>query len=235
MLGWLSIEAIIDLRRLSYVYKLITFKHDSLVRQLFVHIFLKLSVNEIPPDYNSPIARLYATCEKYNLLDFVNYYVVINSTKITKEKWKYIATRRVSEMYRNRWNISRCIYTSLQIFNKCVSTFSVVWFWQVAKQRPSMLRKCKIVARILVGGAAVYKNKMTIYIKTIRCIDIMPPAMALSLNLASHDHKLKLILSGLNVVFNTEWFCIYEGMINFMADMHVIVCEKLSNLQHNII
>ena len=158
------------------------------------------------------------------------------------------------------------IYTSLQIFNKCISTFNVVWFWQVAKQRPSMLRKCKIVARILVGGAAVYKNKMTIYNKTIqicrlctsyesvehalltcnffdqerfklwsRCIDLMPPAMALSLNLTSHDHKLKLILSGLNVVFNTEWLGIYEGMINVMADMHVIVCEKLSNLQHNTI
>ena len=94
MLGWLSIEAIIDLRRLCYVYKLITFKHDSLVRQLFVHILLKLLVNENPPDYNIRIARLYATCEKYNLLDFVNYYVVFNSTKITKEKWKYIATRK---------------------------------------------------------------------------------------------------------------------------------------------
>ena len=168
MLGWLSIEAIIDLRRLCYVYKLITFKHDSLVRQLFVHIFLKLLVNENPPDYNSPISRLYATCEKYNLLDFVNYYVVFNSMKITKEKWKYIATRRVSEMYRNRWSISRCTYTGLQIFNKSVSTFNVVWIWQVAEQRTSMLRKCKIVARILVGGAAMYKNKMTIYNKTIQ-------------------------------------------------------------------
>ena len=31
-----------------------------------------------------------------------------------------------------------------------------------------MLRECTIVARILVGGAAVYKNKMTIYNKTIQ-------------------------------------------------------------------
>ena len=159
MLGWLSIEAVIDLR-LCYVYKLITFKH-SLVRQLFVHILLKLLVNEIPPDYNSPISRLYATCEKYNLLDFVNHYVILIATKITKEKWKCIATRRVSEMYRNR-NISR--YTSLQIFNQCVSTFNVIWFWQVAKRRPYM----KIVTRILIGGAAVYKNKMTIYNKIIQ-------------------------------------------------------------------
>ena len=58
----------------------------------------------------------------------------------------------------------------------------------------------------------------------------MPPAMALSSNLASHDHKLKLILSGLNVVFDTEWLPIYEALINFMADMHVIVFEKLTNL-----
>ena len=54
----------------------------------------------------------------------------------------------------------------------------------------------------------------------------MPPVMALSLNLASHDHKLKLILSGFNVVFDTEWLSIYEELINFMADMHVIVCEN---------
>ena len=138
----------------------------------------------------------------------------------------------------------------------------------VAKQRPSMLRKRKIVARILAGGAAVYKNKMIIYNKTIqicplstsyerlsvehallkcnsfdhersdlwsRCIDVMPPAMALSLNLTSHDHKLKLLLSGLNVVFDTELLCIYEELINFMANMIEIVCEKLTNLQHNII
>ena len=58
----------------------------------------------------------------------------------------------------------------------------------------------------------------------------MLPAMALSLNLTSHDHKLKLLLSGLNVGFNMEWLCIYEELINFMADMHVIVCEKLRNI-----
>ena len=57
----------------------------------------------------------------------------------------------------------------------------------------------------------------------------MPPAMALSLNLASHDQKLKIILSGLNVVFDIEWLPIYEELIKFMADMHVIVCEKLTN------
>ena len=54
--------------------------------------------------------------------------------------------------------------------------------------------------------------------------------MALSFNLASHDHKLKLILSGLNVVFDTEWLPIYEELIEFMANMHVIACEKLTNL-----
>ena len=42
----------------------------------------------------------------------------------------------------------------------------------------------------------------------------------------SHDHKLKLILSGLNVVLDTEWLCRYEELIDLMADMHVIVCEK---------
>ena len=66
-----------------------------------------------------------------------------------------------------------------------------------------------------------------------RCIDVMPPAMALSLNLTSHDHKLKLLLSGLNIVFDTKWLHIYEELINFMTDMHVIICEKLTtNLQH---
>ena len=37
MLGWLSIEAIIDLRRLCYVYKLITFKHDSSGNYLYTY------------------------------------------------------------------------------------------------------------------------------------------------------------------------------------------------------
>ena len=39
-----------------------------------------------------------------------------------------------------------------------------------------MLRKSKIVARILVGGAAVYKNKITTYNKLfryVRCVRVM--------------------------------------------------------------
>ena len=260
MLGWLSIEAVIDIRRLCYMYKIITSRRDSLIWQIFVHIFLKLFVNDTPRDSNSPISRLYATCEKYSLLDCVLNSVFFNAKNITKKKWKDIVTQRVSKIYKQRWNLSRCMYSSLNIFNQCVETLNVIWIWQVAKQRPSMLRKCKIAARILVGGAAVYKNKLATFNKTIqicplctsyerlsvehallncksfdherlklwsRCTAVMPPAMALSLN--NSNNKLKIIMSGLNVVYTTEWAGIYEALVDFVASMHVIVCEKLKN------
>ena len=59
--------------------------------------------------------------EKYNLLDFVNYYIVFNSTKITKEKWKYIATRRASEMYRNRNRIYHDVYK--QVYKYLINVY----------------------------------------------------------------------------------------------------------------
>ena len=111
-----------------------------------------------------------------------------------------------SEMYTNRWNISHCMYTSLQIYNQCVSTFNVIWFWQVAKLRQFILRKCEIVARISVGGASVYKNTMTTYNKTIQICPLCTSYERLSVEHALltcnslHQERSNLWSLGLGII-----------------------------------
>ena len=107
------------------------FKHDSLVRQIFVHIFLKLLVNEIPPDYDSPISRLYTTCQKYNLLDFENYYVVFNTTITSSLGQSYAsAYRRCLAVSSRPTTISYSV--NVVILVVCLR-FKPYWMFQISK------------------------------------------------------------------------------------------------------
>ena len=77
------------------------------------------------------------------------------------------------------------MYTSLQIYNQCGSTFNAMFFVG-GKTKAVYVRKCRIVARILLGGAAVYKHKMTTYNKNIQICPLCTSYERLSV-----EHVLK--------------------------------------------
>ena len=70
-LGWLSIESHIDIKRLCYVHRLIRAEPISIARKLTVHVFMQMYIDKDISTYEGPIAVLYKTCKKYNLMDIV--------------------------------------------------------------------------------------------------------------------------------------------------------------------
>ena len=52
--------------------------------------------------------------------------------------------------------MSRLMYTSLYLFNKCVKYVNCLWIWKVAKRNQALLSKCKTVARILIGSGCIF-------------------------------------------------------------------------------
>ena len=71
-LGWLSIESHIDIKRLCYVHRLICAEPRSIARKLTVHVFMRMYIDKDISTYERPIAVLYKTCKKYNLMDIVH-------------------------------------------------------------------------------------------------------------------------------------------------------------------
>ena len=103
----------------------------SIARKLTVHVFMQIYIDKDISTYEGPIAVLYKTCKNYNLM--------VNSQQ-------HIA----------RWNMSRIMYTSLYLFNKCVKSVNCLWIWKVAKRNQAFLSKCKTVARILIGSGCIF-------------------------------------------------------------------------------
>ena len=62
LLGWLSIESHIDIKRLSwlcYVHRLICAEPRSIARKLTVHVFMQMYIDKDISTYEGPISVLY--------------------------------------------------------------------------------------------------------------------------------------------------------------------------------
>ena len=155
-LGWLSIESHIDIKRLSYVHRLICAEPCSIARKLTVHVFIQIYINKDISTYEGPITVLYKTCKKYNLMDIVYNELSFSATPMSSTLWKKCVYNSVSQQQIARWNMSRIMYTSLYLFNTCVKSVSCLWIWKVAKRNQAFLSKCKTVARILIGSGCIF-------------------------------------------------------------------------------
>ena len=133
-LGWLSIESHIDIKRLCYVHRLICAEPRSIARKLTVHIFMQMYIDKDISTYEGPIAVLYKTCKKYNLMDIVYNELFFSATAMSSTRWKKCVYNSVSQQHIARWNMSRIMYTNLYLFNKCVKFVNCLWIWKVAER-----------------------------------------------------------------------------------------------------
>ena len=106
--------------------------------------------------YEGPIAVLYKSCKKYNLMDIVYNELFLSATPMSSTRWKKCVYNCVSQQHIARWNMSRILYTSLYLFNKCVESVNCLWIWKVAKRNQAFLSKCKTVARIIIGSWCIF-------------------------------------------------------------------------------
>ena len=89
-LGWLSIESHIDIKRLCYVHRLICAEPRSITRKLTVHVFMQMYMDKDISTYEGPIAVLYKTCKKYNLMDIVYNELFFSATPMSSTRWKNV-------------------------------------------------------------------------------------------------------------------------------------------------
>ena len=64
----------------------------------------------------------------------------------------------VNNKYKMKHSIDLLMYDSLSIFKNCMFDFSILWLWYVVMNNPVTFYKCKVVARMLIGGDAMYRR-----------------------------------------------------------------------------
>ena len=112
----------------------------TIARKLTVHVFIQMYIDKDISIYEGPIAVLYETCKKYNLMDIVYNELFFSATPMSTTLRKKCVYNSVRQQHIARWNMSRIMYPSLYLFNKCVKSVNCLWIWKVAKRNQAFFK-----------------------------------------------------------------------------------------------
>ena len=156
-LGWQDIECTMDKRRLMFLFTLFSVQLPFYIN-IFMQTFISFSVTKRAPAIIGPLYILYTTCKKYDIVNFVLSEHLLNPVKISKSTWRNMVLSVVNNKYKMKHSIDLLMYDSLSIFKNCMFDFSILWLWYVVMNNPVTFYKCKVVARMLIGGDAMYRR-----------------------------------------------------------------------------
>ncbi len=163
LLGWDSIEAVFDLAKLMWLWRLMSLPHTSLYQRLatlrLTGCRLLLNQNE---RHTGPLAAAYSVCLKYELTDALN---GLMDSAILKPRtaWKRLCEGTVRAWHESRWRMTRIMYPRLTMFNIAVNSIEIHVWWTVCKVNPRVTKLCKRVIKLMTGETSLnaYRGKHT--------------------------------------------------------------------------
>ncbi len=114
-LGWFSLSACVDRKRLMFLYGLVNLPNDNLYRMITVNRTIDVCNKTNLVDPKGPICLLYDTCVKYDLNECL-YTFMIGSSTLSKGEWKNMISLNVMYVEKELWYIKINLYSSLKLF-----------------------------------------------------------------------------------------------------------------------
>ena len=182
-----------------------------------VHVFMQMYIDKDISTYEGPIAVLYKTCKKYNLMDIVYNELFSSATPMSSTRWKKCVYNSVSQQQIARWNGRGCIFYSCSCDNvRHLQICSLCDSYDKLTVAHALLSCAGLGSLRSVSWAAVTQS--------------MPGPLAESLGSPCDNEKMIMLLSGLNCPYITEWQVIYEDIITFLATMYTKFKANLDRL-----
>ena len=120
-LGWLSVESIIDIARLLFLWRIMLLPWTNIYKRVLVYRMYQIkSETTDTTKYRranmlSVCRVLYSVATKYGLIDLL-WENFISLKPMCYNKWKRIVKATVTEFEHSRWVVSCPIYRSLQYY-----------------------------------------------------------------------------------------------------------------------
>ena len=151
MLGWVSVEAWIDRRRLMFLWSILNLSMDNIYKECVLTRLCKLRnwTGDLQP--KGPVSKMYETCHKYGLHDILHM-MMDTGVIINKSEWKREISKHIMEREHNIWWCSIHLYASLGIYRAVVPGISLCWWWSLANDFPNVRQYCRSVVRVIMGG-----------------------------------------------------------------------------------
>lgn len=157
ILGWVSIEAWADMKRLMFLHKTINLSCDNLFRIITVRKLFVLFRNSNSSKVVGPTDLLYRVCMKYDMCNLL--YECLLGKVIQKNEWKRIVTTRVLGREHELWAINVHLYSSLRLYRHIEPGISLSLWWHLGESRPDMRDACQSVIIVITGGCVWWSGK----------------------------------------------------------------------------
>ncbi len=232
-MGWKSMSAVIDIQRLSFMWRIlllpITNLYKSLLIYLLYRIYFTKSLN------TGPTACMVKACVKYDLINIV-LMSIETGQYMPKKQWKKLVTYTITRYDEMRQQITCKLYKSLHRlhWDRGISSW-----WKVVHNDPGVHKKCSVIVRLLVSPGKSEEtvcNKCNSYQQRdyehilfectylehersklwINFIESCPRNMACDINLLNNTDKTNFLLNCMNNTYEREWHDIYKSLIDFV-------------------
>ena len=160
LIGWLPVEAIIDLNRLLFLSGLLFLPFTNLCRKVLVHRWLyymnqKKNLQEKMTSL-SPVYLMYETVRKYGLLSYIQELLLFGnlSYKYTKTSFKNC----INKYFYQLWKKKLFLYPKLELYREVIFEIRICCWWILCRKFPRLLPECKTVLRLITGEHALNSN-----------------------------------------------------------------------------
>lgn len=153
-LGWLSIEAVMDVARLLFLWRIMLLPWNNIYKRVFVHRLCQINA-ETKKYPNEKILSgcrlLVAVAEKYQLMNYI-WECLFSFNKMPYSTWKSIVKERVKRRDSARWSMSCQLFKSLGFYRLAVHNTEMFVWWKLSNANPRLLGHCKIIMKVIYGA-----------------------------------------------------------------------------------
>ena len=197
LLGWKPIEAIFDICKLLYLWRLLSLPCWSLYNKVAINRLTacRFSTRE----ESGPIALIYSLAQKYGLLNIVHQ--MLDSGNLpTRTAWRNQVVKLVTRRYFQIWKMKTMMYRTLDYVLCAVGDVHHrpnVW-WMVCRMNPRVTKQCKLVVRLMCGDHSLNAGRGRFTANTTRC------CICDSYQVETLEHTL-FVCDALNQVRSDRW------------------------------
>lgn len=166
-LNWKTMESYTDILILMFLWKLISLPASCIYNKLCIDrlIVAKFHTSTVTSNLQSPIRRMYTTALKYGLGENV-FDMLESGNLLPRSRWFSTVRKVVTDIQTAKWHMKSSMYKYIDL--AFFPHPACLQWWRICKERPFLVRKCKILVSLIIGshnlgcgkGRHVHKTKL---------------------------------------------------------------------------
>ena len=161
-LGWITLKGYMDKLLLQFLFHICKQNNNSIVKRVFLSRVSHIAKESSSQYSKSPASNIINCARKYCI--YSEAMVIMNvdgdSPYIrSKIKWKTVVDKAVMKHETDMWKSNVLLFPKLIIYKSVITMIDPCVWWRIAKQKPELSRKCKVLMKMLCNVYGFMTNR----------------------------------------------------------------------------